>query len=504
MASAFRFSVTTGIAVVGAGVIVAIPAAPSAPDVAVRDVRLVSGEDVGFVVGGSSIPIPQLVPGYVEDAGMFITLPNVSPDATDIQGVFTPEGLSPLYSGVKSLPLDTSVAQGTTILDIDIKDEIAAGNTVTMYGESQSSTIAGFVMTNLQADGIPADDVKFVLVADPSLPDGGMLERFDGVTIPSLGITFSGATPPDTIYDTTIYTQEYDGFADFPRYPINFLSDLNAVLGILYVHPTYREVISTDPSAVADAIKAAPDNPLYTVSADYTGDTSYYLMPTQEGLPSNVPSLDDALPLLRPFESLPVIGQPLVDLLNPDLTQLVNLGYDNPDNYGWDLGPANVPTQFGLLPPLDQILTAVKDLGPGTEQGVSDAMSALHSEMAAFMANPSAALGDLTAGLSNAASSVEQLATLSPTGVVGDLTNVINALTGDFSSLYALLLPTADIATALTLTLPTYDLSLFADNIFTNPIDAVGLPVAADIGLTTVAGGVLAFSVLETLSGLSL
>ncbi len=29
---------------------------------------------------------------------------------------------------------------------------------------------------------------------------------------------------------------EYDGFADFPQYPINVLADINAILGILYHH----------------------------------------------------------------------------------------------------------------------------------------------------------------------------------------------------------------------------------------------------------------------------
>jgi hypothetical protein len=495
MASAFRLAVSACIALVGAGVIVAVPVAPPAPRVAMRDVRLTSGDDVGLVVGGSGIPIPQLVTDYVEDAGKFITLPNVSPDATDIHGVFTPEGLSPLYSGVKSLPFNVSVAEGTTVLVSDIKDEIAAGNTVTLYGESQSSTIAGFVMSNLQADDIPAKDVTFVLVADPSLPDGGMLERFDGLTLPSLGITFSGATPPDTIYDTVIYTQEYDGFADFPKYPIDFLSDLNAVLGIEYVHPTYRAVIADDPSAVADALKAGT-TPQYTLSPGYDGTTSYYLIPTQEGLPSSLPSLDDALPLLRPFESIPLIGKPLVDLLNPDLTQLVNLGYDNPANYGWDVGPANVPTQFGLLPPFDQIVTAIKNLVPGTEEGMSAAMSDVHAEMAAFMANP---LG----GLSTGAAPTELISALSPTDIFNDLTNAIETLANDFSSTYALLLPTADVATAVLFSLPAYDLSLFADNIFTNPLDAVGLPVAADIGLTTVGAGFLGFTVLETLGSLA-
>lgn len=46
-------------------------------------------------------------------------------------------------------------------------------------------------------------------------------------------------TPSNTIYPTHIYTLEYDGFADFPRYPINLISDLNAFAGIYYVHNAY-------------------------------------------------------------------------------------------------------------------------------------------------------------------------------------------------------------------------------------------------------------------------
>ena len=55
----------------------------------------------------------------------------------------------------------------------------------------------------------------------------------DPLNLPSLGISFDGATPSND-YVTQIYSIEYDGFTDFPRYPLNFLSDLNAFLGIEY------------------------------------------------------------------------------------------------------------------------------------------------------------------------------------------------------------------------------------------------------------------------------
>ena len=59
------------------------------------------------------------------------------------------------------------------------------------------------------------------------------------------------------------------------------------------------------------------------------------------------------------------------------------------------------------------------------------------------------------------------------------------------------MLPTADIINALVTSIPNYDLSLFSDNIATGDItDAIGLPIAADIGLVTLAAG-FEFEVLE-------
>ncbi|KAA8966509.1 PE-PPE domain-containing protein [Mycobacterium sp.] len=109
-------------------------------------------------------------------------------------------------------------------------------------------------MQQLDPSGIPEPDsgLDFLLIGDPSNPNGGLLERFAGFettsgqttdlqpNLPSLGFSFDGATPSDD-YITSIYTLEYDGYADFPRYPIDFLSDLNAFLGIAEIHDTYLD-----------------------------------------------------------------------------------------------------------------------------------------------------------------------------------------------------------------------------------------------------------------------
>ena len=96
-------------------------------------------------------------------------------------------------------------------------------------------------MQNLLASANPptGSQLYFNLLGDPMNPNGGLLARFAGLDLPTLGMNFYGATPANTPWTTNIYTLEYDGFADFPRYPIDILSDLNAVAGIIYVHPTY-------------------------------------------------------------------------------------------------------------------------------------------------------------------------------------------------------------------------------------------------------------------------
>ena len=110
-------------------------------------------------------------------------------------GLFTPEGLYPL-TGVHTLPLNypsdanglpdlsTSVGQGATILESTILGNTATGDTSTVFGYSQSSTLSGITMQQLDPTGandpgLP-DALHFLLIADPSAPNGGLLERFDG------------------------------------------------------------------------------------------------------------------------------------------------------------------------------------------------------------------------------------------------------------------------------------------------------------------------------------
>src|SRR5271156_4010063 len=296
-------------------------------------VAYADGEDIGLAIGGSADPVPG--PGYVEAAdGLYLNNPGTTlyPDLTFFQatsdnpfgnGLFTPEGAYPLFGqGVQQLfynfPLNadglagpsTSVGQGASILESTILANQAAGDASTVFGYSQSSTLSGVTMQLLDPTGAndsgQTDAPQFLLIADPNNPNGGLFERFNGfqtladqgtahsTTLPlnlaSLGIAFNGATPADD-FTTNIYTLEYDGFADFPRYPLNFVSDLNAFLGIEELHGTYLNggVDGSGPTA-ADIAGAT----LLPGSADYgTGNpdslTNYYMIDTLDGNPVTPP-----------------------------------------------------------------------------------------------------------------------------------------------------------------------------------------------------------------------
>jgi PE-PPE domain/PE family len=432
-----------------------------------------SAANVALIMGGSGEPIPT--PDFIEsNFNLFIKpfFQNITP-----QALFTPEGNYGLYTGVKSLTLDMSQAQGVQILDSAIMQQIGQGNFVVVKGESQSSTISSMVMPLLAAQHVPSTAVSFVLTGDPNAPNGGLFERLDGLSIPALGITFNGATP-DNLYPTTIWTQEYDGFADVPQYPINLLSDLNSLAGIYYVHPTYSDLT---PTQIGSAIH------LPTVGSTMT---TYEMIPTQN------------LPLLDPLRSIPVVGNPLADLLQPDLKVLVNLGYGDP-NFGWSQGPANVPTEFGLFPSLSDMEKVPPLLALGTQQGITDFM---HDVSAEFSSTGSLipSLSSLTSPSSGPSvistmlpSPADLLSALSPVSVADNLYNAVNTLSGAASDAYSTLLPTADVANALVTSLPAYDLTLFAAGLQSgNLLEAIGQPIATDTFLIPLAGAFELFAVI--------
>jgi hypothetical protein len=296
---------------------------------------------IALILGGTNNPQPD--PMYV--AGVNTSyIQRLFPGAIP-QGLFTPEQFWPVTPQLGNLTFSQSVAEGVTLLNNAINQQITTmGNSVVVFGYSQSATIATNEITALMAMGSPhVGDLSFVLIGDPNNPVGGLLERFPGFYIPFLDVLFNGATPPNSPYPTTIFTAQYDGIADAPQYPLNVLSDLNAFAGYFFVHTTYPMLT---PTQVGNAV------PLPT-SPGYTGNTQYFMLLTQD------------LPLLDPIRDIPYAGPPIADIFQPDLRVLVDLGYAD---YGPGANFANVPTPAGLFS-LPNPFTVIPDLALGAEQG---------------------------------------------------------------------------------------------------------------------------------------
>ena len=288
------------------------------------------------------------------------------------------------------------------------------------------------------------------------------------MSLPSLGFVFDSSTPSDD-YVTSIYTLEYDGFADFPRYPINFLSDLNAFLGIALLHGTYLNgadpALNSGPSAeeIADATL------LPGSAADGTADslTNYYL-------------IDETAPLVS------LLPAKLQELLGPDLTYLINLGYGD-GSLGYSDTAADVPTPFGLFPDTS-LSTVISTLETDTEQGIQNLISDTDPYTSAALDTTSSgqSFADLLSALEADAANP-----------AASFTEFVNALSSATSAAYSTLLPLTDIANALVTSLPSYDLSLFTDNLSNGDLpDALGLPIAADTGMGTLFAG-FAFAVVD-------
>lgn len=305
--------------------------------------------------GGWADPYP-FVADYADDAVRIYVVPSaaVRGDATDPDGyqavaVHTPEEFSPVFG---TTTFGDSVDAGLANLGDCVQGQTCVAREVpgdpdgevppaefegpfVVYGYSQSAVIATLLKRQLIAEG-STEDIDFVLLANPNRPNGGIMQRFEGLSIPLLNVTFNGSTPTNGGFDTVDVARQYDGWADFPVYPMNMLATMNALMGIYYLHGDYWSTGVGAPLEQAEV-----------------GDTTYYMIPT------------DRLPLLTPLAQLGV-PSPLLTALDAPLRVIVEWGYDrDPDHVG-------TPTRAGLFPVTNPI-TGLTNLVIAIPTGLDDA-----------------------------------------------------------------------------------------------------------------------------------
>jgi len=323
-----------------------------------------------LIMGASGVPTPDDF--YVESVKNQFIAPTHPGQHIEYVKVTTPEGLWPLaglgrltsllglgspeifgpggpawdmpwwqLTGLFDLTLDQSILQGVT--DLEAAMAAYGNDDLVIFGYSQSAVIANRVKLKLAEQypaGTEAPDIDFVFFGDENLPNGGLFARFPGLYIPILDWSFNGPAPTDTQFHTVEITRQYDFFADFPLYPLNVIADLNAVLGLPYVH-----LYPFDVSLPADP----------TTSPAYRGthgDTSYYFFESQD------------LPLFGPLRTLGV-PESVIDVVEPFFKVLVDLGYDR------SIAPWE-PTPARLIPPLDPA-TVTADLVNAIGEGFNNA-----------------------------------------------------------------------------------------------------------------------------------
>jgi hypothetical protein len=290
-----------------------------------------------FAIEGTNIGDVPTDAEYLGFVGSVISGVGLGSDPSEI--VTYPASFWPVSKGGLGDPTwNRSVGDGVDALTAAIAE---SGETdVLIVGQSQGAVVASRFKA---ANPAPDQTTTYVLISNPSRPNGGILERFDGLRIPILDVTFSGATPEagGTTYDVG---RQYDGWSDFPKYPLNLLATLNAIAGTIFLHGVKTQEAEVNFADLGDPTK---------VDVVVDGDTTYYTIPT------------DRLPILRVLEGF--VPSPILTALDAPLRVMVEWGYDRQTSPG-------APTGISLLRIANPIQDAA-NLATAVRVGIDDGLA---------------------------------------------------------------------------------------------------------------------------------
>jgi hypothetical protein len=187
-------------------------------------------------------------------------------------------------TGANSLLLGESIDIGADNLDTALTSALAQlkpGERVTIVGLSAGALVVDEELRRLLADpDAPAKSKLNVVVA----ADSSRMKFNQNKNYALIKYTYS--PPPETVYDTTVVTAEYDGFADFPDRR-KMIAVINAAAGALLEHV---------PAMLTD-LSTVPSSNITVATNSLGGVTTSYLIPAAE-LP-----LVRLIPSLKPREA---------------------------------------------------------------------------------------------------------------------------------------------------------------------------------------------------------
>ncbi|MGE2832581.1 PE-PPE domain-containing protein [Mycobacterium sp. SMC-4] len=225
---------------------------------------------------------------------------------------------------------------------------------VFIFGYSQGGAVVANALHYLDGLDLAAAvkaRLKVVTIGGIENPDGGLWQRFAwlrhllGTPVPGLDITFEPPMPVDTGIHTTSIGFEYDPVVYAPRFWGNPFAVLNAIAAFDTVHGYYLSPDGDDapdatmpygytPETLAPQLNCAVNE--QNCRTDGFGNT--YIMIPATSLP-----LTDLVRTWADEARIGWLADPLVDLVEPVLRQIVDLGYD------WS-GDPGVPRGMSVLP----------------------------------------------------------------------------------------------------------------------------------------------------------
>lgn len=171
-----------------------------------------------------------------------------------------------------------------------------------LVGTSQGALVVQRVEARVNDDPRVPSSTTFVLIADP---DYGLFRGATGRYVPILD--YRPAAVPETRFNTIIVVNEYDLMGDPIKQPWNLLTDINAVMGFIYVHPV----------AHTASLSSVPAENITTTTNSQGGTTTVYRVPTHQ------------LPMTMPLRQLG-IERSIVDGIDSVLRPIIDLGYQDP------------------------------------------------------------------------------------------------------------------------------------------------------------------------------
>jgi hypothetical protein len=269
--NARKTSSIVGAAALIAGGVAAVSTTHSS--VIAREVLLASGlgDGVALILGpGGSPTVPDAYMStvdqlYLEPLGFTGTTVAVPHDYADLFNSRIDLEVPALVDAVNA-----QIATG----------DVSAADPLVIVGYSESATAATIAMQQLNAEGIPSDDLHFVLLGDSASNFGGFLNAFlpslptslqqpveQLLDSPNLGLTGLFPTPtPDDLYPTTVYALPGDGWGDWPSdASTDQTAEQDAIDGMFSTHFEY---FGLTPAEISDAVLSHQD-----------GMVDYYTIP---------------------------------------------------------------------------------------------------------------------------------------------------------------------------------------------------------------------------------